>query len=293
MAVLPIFQGPQHQPFRWTTQDSGPFALLVHGFPGTPAEMRPLGEALHGAGWGVQGMLLPGFGPQIATLGSYHYQDWADAIARDLAPAKPNHHPVLLLGYSLGAALSAQVAVRGLADGLILIAPFLQLRAGLQGKLLSLLKWIFPLYKPFEKANFSDPRTRDTISTFAAGVDLDDQDVQADLRDLSIRSATIDEIRKAGRAGLRAAKHVTVSNLVLQGLQDELANPEVSRHLQQRLSGPTQYREVRAGHDLIRPENPAWPEVKQTVLEFAQSLRDMPLADEGRSSERNCSRSGT
>ena len=157
----------------------------------------------------------------------------------------------------------------------------------MQGKLLPLLKWIFPRYKPFEKADFSDPNIRDTISTFAAGVDLDDPDVQADLRDLSIRSSTIDEIRKAGRVAVQAAKHVTVPTLVLQGLQDELANPEVSRQLQQRLSGPTEYREVRAGHDLIRPENPAWPEVKQMVLEFAQSLRDMPLADERRSPERN------
>jgi len=233
-------------------------------------------------------MLLPGFGPKIAALGSYHYQDWTDAIAHEVSRARPDHYPLLLLGYSLGAALSVQVAMQGLADGLILIAPFLQLRAGLQGKLLPLLKWIFPRYRPFEKANFSDPKIRDTISTFAAGVDLDDPDVQADLRDLSIRSSTIDEIRKAGRVAVQAAKHVTVPTLVLQGLQDELANPEVSHHLQQRLSGPTQYREVRAGHDLIRPENPAWSKVKKTVLEFAQSLRDMTLADEGRSSERNC-----
>jgi alpha-beta hydrolase superfamily lysophospholipase len=57
--ALLAFQGPEHLPFLWP--GGQPAALLVHGFPGTPAEMRPLGEALHQAGWTAQGILLPGF----------------------------------------------------------------------------------------------------------------------------------------------------------------------------------------------------------------------------------------
>jgi esterase/lipase len=32
-------------------------ALLIHGFPGTPAEMLPLGTVLREAGWTVHGMI--------------------------------------------------------------------------------------------------------------------------------------------------------------------------------------------------------------------------------------------
>ena len=42
--------------------------LLTHGFTGTPAHMRPLGEYLHAQGFTVQGILLPGHG-ESTTIG--------------------------------------------------------------------------------------------------------------------------------------------------------------------------------------------------------------------------------
>ncbi|MBE7551008.1 MAG: hypothetical protein HS126_08035 [Anaerolineales bacterium] len=40
MKLAQVFQGVEHQSFTLTRGASQ--ALLVHGFPGTPAEMRPL-----------------------------------------------------------------------------------------------------------------------------------------------------------------------------------------------------------------------------------------------------------
>ena len=54
-------------------------ALLLHGFPGTPAEMRPLGTVLRDAGWTVHGLMLPGLGADIASLEERNFQDWSDA----------------------------------------------------------------------------------------------------------------------------------------------------------------------------------------------------------------------
>jgi len=42
-SLLP-YNTPEHQPF--TLGDGSAVALLIHGFPGTPAEVRPLAEAL-------------------------------------------------------------------------------------------------------------------------------------------------------------------------------------------------------------------------------------------------------
>ena len=66
---LPLFTEDEHQPFRKSARGAmRGAALLVHGFPGTPADMRPLAASLAAAGWDVDAPLLPGFGPEIITL---------------------------------------------------------------------------------------------------------------------------------------------------------------------------------------------------------------------------------
>lgn len=40
MRPPPLFEQPEHRPFLW--EDGLPGALLVHGFPGTPVEVRSL-----------------------------------------------------------------------------------------------------------------------------------------------------------------------------------------------------------------------------------------------------------
>ena len=54
-------------------------ALLLHGFPGTPAELRPLGQALAFAGVRAQAPLLPGFGPAMQRLGDVGAREWLAA----------------------------------------------------------------------------------------------------------------------------------------------------------------------------------------------------------------------
>ena len=98
----------QHQPFKLDGGEAG--ALLVHGFPGTPAEMRPLGETLQAAGWTVQGLLLPGFGPQFSELQEKKMEDWIQVIDAALEAMFRDYHPVLLVGYSMGGGLSIQAA---------------------------------------------------------------------------------------------------------------------------------------------------------------------------------------
>jgi len=267
MASLPIFQGPEHQPFQLAGRHNG-LALLIHGFPGTPAEMRPLGEVLQQAGWHVEGMLLPGFGSQITAIGSCRYQDWLAAIGRRLAQLRREHGPTVLVGYSMGAALAIGVAAENAPHALVLLAPFWRLDAGWRGMLLPILKWAFPHFRPFEKADFSDLAVQKTIYSFAPDIDLGDPAVQAAIRQLSIPSRVIDELRKAGRYASRNASRIGIPVLIVQGAQDTLVKPAHSRELSQRFVGPVQYREVQAGHDLLHAEGDAWRELTNVIIHF-------------------------
>ena len=86
---IAAFQGEEHQAFMLS--GGRPAALLIHGFPGSPAEMRPVGEALHNAGWTTQGLLLPGFGPDIASLERRRLEDWQAAVAKAMARLRQDH----------------------------------------------------------------------------------------------------------------------------------------------------------------------------------------------------------
>lgn len=59
---LQPYNTPEHRPF--TLGEGAGAALLIHGFPGTPAEVRPLAQALSERGWKVRAPLLPGFGTE-------------------------------------------------------------------------------------------------------------------------------------------------------------------------------------------------------------------------------------
>ncbi|UCF97314.1 MAG: alpha/beta fold hydrolase, partial [Spirochaetaceae bacterium] len=167
------FTDPVHQPF---FRDGGSAAaLLVHGFPGTPAEMRPLAETLHKNGWTVQGILLPGFGSQFAEILERRHADWIEAVENALKELRQKYTPILLIGYSLGGALSLSAAARLKPDGLVLLSPFWRLGTPLQRLMGMVLRPFLPRYfRPLQKADFNDHSLRQSLPEFFPDVDLDD-----------------------------------------------------------------------------------------------------------------------
>jgi carboxylesterase len=266
------FQGEEHQSFHW--QAGRPAALLVHGFPGTPAELRPLARSLLEIGWTVQAPLLPGFGPEIGSLPQRQAEEWVAAVQAALVELQRQHRPVLLLGYSMGAALAMQVAATQPPSGLALLAPFQQLGNRRQQLVGLLLKPFFRQLKPFQKTDFSDPQVRRGISNFFSGLDLDDPNVQQSLRELTVPVSILEQVQKVGRRATGQARQVRIPTLTIQGTRDEVVDPAGSRKLLQRLGGPIHYMELVAGHDLLDPTRPAWSQVEHTILDFANSLHE-------------------
>lgn len=268
---LLAFQGPEHLPFLWP--GGAPAALLVHGFPGTPAEMRPLGEALHKAGWTVQGLLLPGFGPQIATLDERRTGDWAAAAEEALCALKHDHSPILLVGYSMGAALAVGAAARATPDGLILLAPFWWTGSPLQRALGALLRPLLPRsFRPLRRADFANPQLRRFVANFFPQADLDNPQTQEDLRQIDVPLSIVNQVRITGRTAYDQAPGVETPLLIVQGKHDEIVRLRFTRRLMKRFPHSPRYLEVDADHDLVRPAHTDWPAIEQAVLDFAASL---------------------
>ncbi|HNE30404.1 MAG TPA: alpha/beta fold hydrolase, partial [Saprospiraceae bacterium] len=105
------------------------------------------------------------------------HADWVTAIEHALHELRRSHRHVILVGNSMGAALALHVAARQAVDGVILFAPFWRVDSWLD-KVFPVAATVLPQIKPFSRADFADPKFRDTLHQFMPEADLDNAEVQ-------------------------------------------------------------------------------------------------------------------
>jgi carboxylesterase len=264
-----FFSEPEHRPFEMGAGPAG--ALLIHGFMGTPAEMRPLAERLIAAGLSVRGPLLPGFGPDVPRLAQMDRGQWLATAAADWAEVLAAHEQAVLIGFSMGAAVALHLAAVNPPDALILIAPFWR-AGGWQFGLLPLLRHVVPSIAPFEKADFSDPDVRRQMATMAPGVDLEDEATQQFLREeVRLPLSVLDELRRLGKEAIETAPSIQVPTLVIQGQQDAVVDPRHTKQLVDRLPRVT-YRPIPGDHSFMHLDAPGTYPLEVDILTFLAAL---------------------
>lgn len=264
----PFFAGAEHQPFVLEAAPGSPAAVLVHGFPGTPAEMRAVGDVLHQAGFTVHGLLLPGFGPEVPTLMYRRWPEWVEAVTQAVQTLKRKHPQVVLLGYSFGGALAVEAAVRAHPTALILCAPFVLAQPWWQKALVWILAPFLPYaLKPYARANFADVQFQHTLQSFMGGADVTDPALQQAVREITVPSTLLQEVAATGRAW-QFAPQMSAPVLVLQGEQDLVSRPANTQKLMQALGAHAHYVPLPTGHHLLEPESAAWPQLQSELLAF-------------------------
>ncbi len=98
--------------FTWLAGKNVPGVLLLHGFTATPAEMHPLGQALHRQGYNVSAPLLPGHGLTPQHLNDCRWQDWLGAVEQAYQALRSESASVAVCGESMGGLLSICLAAR-------------------------------------------------------------------------------------------------------------------------------------------------------------------------------------
>ncbi len=151
-------------------------ALLLHGLTDSPYSLRRIGEVLHGKGFYVLGLRLPGHGTIPGALKSVHWKDWVAASrigVRHVRNKIGEDRPFVIAGYSNGGAVALKYTLDALSgsslprpDHLLLFSPQIGIRAvafiANWHKLFSFLpyfaksKWwsIQPEYDPFKYNSF-------------------------------------------------------------------------------------------------------------------------------------------
>jgi carboxylesterase len=149
MAEVPAHQYPTApltlpaQPDRTGGRAIG--VLLVHGYTGSPASMKPWAQALVEQGYAVEVPLLPGHGTRWQDLNGVAWTDWYAEAEAAFDRLHASCEAVVVAGLSMGGCVVLRLAEeRGdQVAGIVLVNPFLSsFRAEL--RLLPVLKGVIP-----------------------------------------------------------------------------------------------------------------------------------------------------
>lgn len=131
--------------------------LLLHGFAGTPPEMRPLAEEMVGRGFTVYAPLLAGHGTSPEELELTDYQDWLRSADQALDQLRERCRWVGVAGQSMGATIALHLAAsRPEIRALVTQAGFIRLRDW-RVRLLPVVKHVVRWESPSSEVDLYNP----------------------------------------------------------------------------------------------------------------------------------------
>ena len=104
----PEFTSPACLPFMMEGGEHG--VLLMHGFTGTIAHMRPLADQLHQRGYTVMGINLPGHAVSMEAMAKSTWQEWLGAAKDAFLQLQKRCRYVSVAGLSMGGCLALLLA---------------------------------------------------------------------------------------------------------------------------------------------------------------------------------------
>ncbi|MFQ6099977.1 MAG: alpha/beta hydrolase [Anaerolineae bacterium] len=132
--------------------------LLIHGFTGSPPEMRLVGDYLHQRGFTVSGLLLPGHGTTVEDMNRRRWTDWTGHVEQALADLQARCETVFVGGLSMGSVLTLYLAARHPElPGAVLYSPAVMVGNRLL-YLTPVLKHLIHKKPKSNKSDLTDPR---------------------------------------------------------------------------------------------------------------------------------------
>lgn len=103
---------PTAEPFLFLGEPSKPACLLIHGFTGTPKEMRWMGEFLNQQGYTCLGIRLAGHATDPEDMIRSNWTDWTASVEDGYSLLRSFTDNIFLIGLSMGGILSLLMATR-------------------------------------------------------------------------------------------------------------------------------------------------------------------------------------
>ncbi len=268
--MIDYFQQPRFEAFSLVHEDHDPDRLgvmLVHGFTGTPADMRPLAELLHGLGADCHVPMQRGMATDITSLPSMTARVWRSSMLEAWADHTRQYRRTVLIGYSMGGASAILMAAETPPDLLILLAPFVKINDR-RAVFLPIAKRMMKDIQMFTNVDFANPAVQSWFDVALPGLDIANPEVQRQVKNESgVPPAVIAELRTLGNMAYKAARRVECPVAILQGHEDEVVHRRDTRKLSDEFAQLQAYHEIPGDHLITLDRLPWWPTVQRLVLD--------------------------
>lgn len=137
--------------------------LLIHGFTGTPIEMKRLGVFLNDKGYTVLGIRLFAHGTKVSDMNRAKWQDWASSVEDGYFMLQSSCKKIIVAGLSMGGALSLYAGTYLDVAGIIAMAAPYEMPASNFEKVImpfmKIISYIIPYkkYKTIQGAGWYKP----------------------------------------------------------------------------------------------------------------------------------------
>ncbi len=212
---------PVPDPFDFPGNSTG--VLLIHGFTGSPSEMRPMGQYLAQEGYTVVGPLLPGHGTTWQDLARCRWHEWTDAVEQAYQQLKNRCSRVFVSGGSMGGLLTLHLAERHPEiAGIIPMAPALftvDWRAGWAGAIKYFIQ--FNPYDPERDGDdLTDPEARGRYLWSYMGTPV----------------AAVEQLNHLEHAVRHGLHKIAMPTLILMSTRDLSVKPKSGRYALDRIA---------------------------------------------------------
>ena len=241
------------EPFTLGPPDAPVACLLIHGFTGSPPEMRWLGAYLAERGIRVNGIRLAGHGTQPEELNHLTWKDWLSSASEGLDRLKRNGRKVVVVGFSMGGLLGMHLCAANPEQvaGLVVISS--------------------PIFFRDRRIHLI-PLVRHVVRWHRVGRSNNDPEIQT--RYFAYRRyplIAVDHLLDLMRVTRTVLPSVRTPALIMHGLRDRIIHPKSARYIFNNIASAS--KQVvwwrNSGHGVVFDTERE--QVSRRVLEFVSS----------------------
>jgi len=201
------------------SKGSSPAVLLIHGFGGSPVDLKPLTDFLKEEDCAFDTIVLPGHGTSPEDLRDIKKGDWLEKGFSAYEDLKRQYDEVSIVGFSMGGAIGLIIAAEKDVSKLVLISPYFKVKErwfyfGEPEIWAQRYTKILPFVRKPKIGQINDPRGLKEYISY---------------RNLPTKS--IGELSRIGRLAIEKSESVTCETLWIHSKKDIVADFHLSREV--------------------------------------------------------------